>query len=89
MVVSLVGHLRMGRVGWRPCWGSAPWLLVFIRGKKLVSAMVNCHTSWMALAMILWILDWFKYYSLPTSFQMSIISTGHLAGGRVAVESSD
>jgi hypothetical protein len=37
---------------------------------------------------MLWIMDWSKYCSLPSSFEMSTIFTCHLAGGRVAVVSS-
>ncbi len=39
--VSLDGHLGMGRVGWRPCWGSVTPQLVVVRGKNFASAGVT------------------------------------------------
>jgi hypothetical protein len=59
-------------------------------GKKCFCAGVMRHVAWMAGARIAWIRLWLRNASRSFSLaMMRTISTGHLAGGRSDVDSSD
>ena len=75
-----IGHVEIGRLGWRPVRGLVSLPVACVSGKRMVCSLVLRHMVLMAGARIMEIRVLSTYVSWSAALEMSTNSTGYLAG---------